>query len=367
MTGRGIDQILPHPVEPRLYERSAKSALDYVALAERSQGRIGRPVDFSYIWGDALGVLERVAPDVRIANLETAVTTNDEPWPNKGVHYRMHPENLACLARAGFQCCSLANNHVLDWGYAGLAETLAALRDAKLATAGAGPDHEAAAAPAVLPVAGGGRVLVFAFGHESSGIPRTWAAGDGRAGVNLLEDLSERSIGRIAEGIRAAKLPGDVVVASIHWGGNWGYRVPDEHRRFAHGLIDGAGVDVVHGHSSHHPKGVEVHADRPILYGCGECIDDYEGIGGFEKYRGDLSLLYFLDLERESGRLVSLEMVPMQIRRFRLRHASAADTRWLTRTLHRESAQFGSAVELDAQGALALRWTARPQGRSQAP
>jgi poly-gamma-glutamate synthesis protein (capsule biosynthesis protein) len=360
MTGRGIDQVLPHSVDPRLYERSVKSARDYVALAERSSGRISRPVDFSYIWGDALEVLQQVAPDVRIINLETAVTTSDTPWPGKGVHYRMHPENVSCLTRAGFHCCALANNHVLDWDHAGLAQTLATLHAANLETAGAGRDRDEAAAPAALPATGGGRVLVFAFGHESSGIPRAWAAGESRAGVNLLEDLSERSIGRIAERVRAAKQPGDVVVASIHWGGNWGYRIPDEQRRFAQGLVDRAGVDVIHGHSSHHPKGVEVHAGRPILYGCGEFIDDYEGIAGYEKFRSDLSLMYFLRLDRASGRLLSFEMAPMQIRRFRLRRASAADARWLAETLHRESARLGCEVELNAQDRLIVRWKGQP-------
>jgi poly-gamma-glutamate synthesis protein (capsule biosynthesis protein) len=364
MLGRGIDQVLPHPVDPRLHEPVVKSALDYVDLAERRSGRIPRPVDFSYVWGDALEVLERFAPDVRIVNLETAVTAGGEPWRGKGIHYRMHPKNVPCLTSAGIQCCALANNHVLDWGRAGLEETLAALRAASFQTAGAGRNLEGAAAPAVLPANGGGRVLVFALGHESSGIPRAWAAGENRAGVNLLDDLTERSIGRIAQRVRAAKQRGDVVVASIHWGGNWGYRVREEQRRFARGLVDRAGVDVVHGHSSHHPKGLEVHEDRPILYGCGDFVTDYEGIGGHEEFRNDLSLLYFLRLDRATGRLRSLEMVPMQLRRFRLRRASRADARWLAETLDRESARLGCGVVLSAEGALTLRWEGGSPDRS---
>jgi poly-gamma-glutamate synthesis protein (capsule biosynthesis protein) len=164
--------------------------------------------------------------------------------------------------------------------------------------------------------------------------------------------------------VRALKQPGDVGVASIHWGGNWGYRVPDEHRNFAHRLVERAGVDVVHGHSSHHPKGIEVHEDRPILYGCGDFINDYEGIRGYEESRDDLSLMYFPRLDRASGRLLALEMVPMQIRRFQLRRAAAADARWLAETLDRESAQFGCGVELSAEGTLILRWKSRSSGQS---
>ncbi|MHC4180350.1 MAG: CapA family protein, partial [Planctomycetota bacterium] len=304
MTGRGIDQILPHSVDPKLYEPWVKSALDYAELAESKNGPIPRPVDHSYIWGDALTVLAQVDPEMRIINLETAVTTSATPWPGKGIHYRMHPKNILCLTSAEIRCCTLANNHVLDWGHAGLAETLATLRQAGMQTAGAGRNLEEAAAPAVLPMSARGRVLVFALGHESSGILPGWAAGDNRPGVNLLDSFSERSVRRIADQVRAVKRQGDIVVASVHWGGNWGYRVPDRHRDFARRLVGEAAVDVVHGHSSHHPKGIEVYEDCPILYGCGDFINDYEGIRGYEEFRGDLSLMYLPCLDRGSGRLL---------------------------------------------------------------
>ena len=101
--------------------------------------------------------------------------------------------------------------------------------------------------------------------------------------------------------------PGDVVVASIHWGSNWGYDVPATHTDFAHRLID-AGVDVVHGHSSHHPRPIEVYQGKLILYGCGDLIDDYEGIGGYQKYRDDLRLLYFATVSPGTGRMAACEV-----------------------------------------------------------
>jgi poly-gamma-glutamate synthesis protein (capsule biosynthesis protein) len=104
-------------------------------------------VDFSYIWGDALKAFARLAPDVRIINLETAVTTSDAAWPGKGIHYRVHPANIACLTAAQIDCCVLSNNHVLDWGYAGLAETLATLRSVHVQTAGAGRHCRGMSAP----------------------------------------------------------------------------------------------------------------------------------------------------------------------------------------------------------------------------
>ncbi len=175
MTGRGIDQVLPHHVDPELHEPWVGSALEYVALAEAANGPIPRPVDFDYIWGDGLARLKQAAPHARIVNLETAVTTSDA-WLPKGINYRMHPGNVPVLTAAGIHCAVLANNHVLDWGETGLLETLDVLHRAGIATAGAGADEEAAAAPAVLPLDGGGRVLVFACGTGSSGVPRDWDA-----------------------------------------------------------------------------------------------------------------------------------------------------------------------------------------------
>jgi poly-gamma-glutamate synthesis protein (capsule biosynthesis protein) len=355
MTGRGIDQILPQPGNPELFEPYMRSALGYVELAERRTGPIGRRVDFAYIWGDALAELDRVRPDARIVNLETAVTASDDAWPGKGIHYRMHPANVPCIAAAKIDCCVLANNHVLDWGYSGLAETLETLRGAGIRTAGAGRDDAEAAAPAAIELPGTGRVLVFAFGHESSGVPRSWAARKDRAGVNFLADLSEQSADAAAELIRTRRRAGDLVVVSIHWGGNWGYAVPREQQAFARRLIDAGAADVVHGHSSHHPKAIEVYRERPILYGCGDFLNDYEGIRGHEAYRPDLALMYFVSLDAGSGRLAELALTPVQIRRFRVNRAAPQDAAWLETELSREGRRFGTRLERAAGGRLLVR------------
>ena len=136
MTGRGIDQILPHPSDPHLFEPYVRSATEYVQLAEEKTGPLRRPVDFAYVWGDALPELTRRGVDARLINLETSVTVAEDAWPEKGIHYRMHPANVPCLTAADITCCVLANNHVLDWGYRGLAETLDTLHRAGIGTAG---------------------------------------------------------------------------------------------------------------------------------------------------------------------------------------------------------------------------------------
>jgi len=356
MTGRGIDQILPYPSRPEIHEAYARSALDYVGLAERTAGRIARPVDFAYVWGDAIAEFERVRPDVRIVNLETAVTASDEPWPGKGIQYRMHPANVPCLTAARLDCCVVANNHVMDWGRAGLADTLHALHSAGMRTAGAGRDAGEAATPASIELPGGGRLLVFAVATEDAGVPADWAATGDRSGVNLLRDLSPCSTDDLARQVAAHKRGGDLVVMSIHWGGNWGYEIPAPQQAFARSLIDAAGIDVVHGHSSHHVKGIEVYRDRPILYGCGDFIDDYEGIGGHEAYRADLALMYFLTIDVATGKLRRFEMAPTRMRGFRVQRARDPDTAWLLERINGEGEKFGTRAERQTDDVLLLLW-----------
>jgi poly-gamma-glutamate capsule biosynthesis protein CapA/YwtB (metallophosphatase superfamily) len=356
MTGRGIDQALPHPSPPRLHEPYVKDAQDYVALAERIHGSIPQPVDFAYIWGDAWQEWARMSPDMRLINLETSITTSEAHWRGKGIHYRMHPANVPCLVAARIDCCALANNHTLDWGYAGLRETITTLRQAQIRYAGAGQNLHEAEAPAVMEAAGKRRVVVFACGTESSGIPLQWTATAAKPGVNLLPDLSNARVRRLQTQVQAVKRPGDIVVVSIHWGGNWGYDIPPDHTAFAHQLIDEAGVDVIHGHSSHHVKGIDVYKNKLILYGCGDLLTDYEGISGHEAFRGDLSLMYFPRLDLATGELVACQMSPMRMHRFQLQRASPAETLWLRDILQSEGQPFGTGVAITPDHTLTLKW-----------
>jgi poly-gamma-glutamate capsule biosynthesis protein CapA/YwtB (metallophosphatase superfamily) len=359
MIGRGIDQVLPHPSDPVIHEPSIKDARAYVELAEQANGPIPKPVDFSYIWGNALEEFERAQPDLRIINLETSVTTSNDYWEGKGINYRIHPDNIPALTAAKIDYCSLANNHVLDWGYAGLTETLGTLKQVGIQSAGAGQNLEEAKAPAVMQVEGKGRVIVFSYGLETSGIPFSWAASEDQPGVNLLEDLSDQTVRLIQETVETLKQPGDIVVASIHWGSNWGYDIPAEHTEFAHKLIEEAGIDVIHGHSSHHVKGIEVYQGKLILYGSGDFLNDYEGIPGYESFRNDLALMYFASVDPSTGQLVQLQMTPVQIKRFRANRASREDALWLKDVLTREGKSLGTQVEINQDNTLAVRWDGR--------
>src|ERR1700730_5627170 len=175
----------------------------------------------------------------------------------------------------------------------------------------------------------------------TTGITQDWRAPSVSPGVNLLDDLSEATAALVADQMREHQRTDDLIIASIHWGSNWGYEIPRDQIIFAHCLIE-KGIAIVHGHSSHHVKAIEVFKGRLILYGCGDFLTDYEGISGYEMFRGDLALMYLIEIDSRNGELITARLVPMRMRRFRLERASAADAKWLCNLLNQLGEQFST-------------------------
>jgi poly-gamma-glutamate synthesis protein (capsule biosynthesis protein) len=348
MLGRGLDQVLPSPGNPELHERYVLSADTYVEIAERAHGPIPAPIDFAYPWGDALAELERAAPHARIVNLETAITTCGT-WEPKGTTTACIPATWRASGPRGWTAAFSPTTTSSTGARRGSRKTLEVLRASDIRYAGAGRGEAEARRPAVMEALDG-RVLVFTFAVEDSGVPPTWSATKHRPGVCFLPSLSRAEADRVIADVGELRRDNDVVIASIHWGPNWGYAIPHGHRRFAHRFAESGVVDVIHGHSSHHAKAVEIHAGKPILYGCGDFLNDYEGIEGYEPYRDDLALMYFVAVA--SGDLIELRMIPLCIRRFRLERAPEPDVDWLQETLDQESAGRGTRIVVSHGGAL---------------
>lgn len=375
MTGHGIDQLLLPSAAHAPLERTVKSALEYVREAEaandprprvaspRGPVAVGapahsplpRPVSFEYPWGDVLALLKREQPDLRLINLETTITERGVP-AFAAPHARMHPLHLPTLAALGVDGAVLANRHVLDWGHEGLLDTLVSLRQAGIPCVGAGHDCAEAEQEGQWLLPGRARVRLFAYGHPSSGVSPHWAATTDRPGINWLDRLDDDTVARLAGRIRGSKEEGDIVIVSLHWGSHWGYEVPVEQRRFAHALIDEAGVDLVWGHSSHHPRPIEVYHDRLILYGVGDFLKNTGSALGHEAYRPHLAALYLPRLAAD-GRLSELRLWPLHVHLFRLKRAGAIESHWLALVLSRECRRHGTGLELLADGSLRLCWS----------
>ena len=265
-----------------------------------------------YPWGNTLPILH--SADWRLCNLECVISDRGTPWSAypKAFHFRSAAKNIAVLAAARMNAVSLANNHVLDYGYDALIEMLGILDQAGIVHSGAGLNYGEASRLATSEVSGRKLGLLAFTDNEPD-----WEATADRPGVFYVPtDLTDSRATKLLEIIRESREVVDLLIVSAHWGSNWGYRPPHEHIIFAHALIE-AGADIIFGHSSHVFRGIEFYKGRPILYGAGDFVDDY-AIDEIE--RNDQSFIYVMEM---AGRIPrGVRMYPTLIRGC---HASLAE------------------------------------------
>jgi poly-gamma-glutamate synthesis protein (capsule biosynthesis protein) len=311
-----------------------------VMLGRRVNARwTGR--DPSGVWGSALDRLRGL--DGLVANLECCISGRGERWPGKTYYFRADPAfAVPALEAAGTSVVALANNHVLDFRAPALRDTRSHLTDAGIAHAGAGTDRDAALDPAVVE-AGGLTVATVAFTDRREAFAATETTGGTAYAPLETSDPSTRALVGAALDRARAHDP-DLLVASLHWGPNWETSPDASQRAFARWLID-RGVDVVHGHSAHVLQGVETYRGRPILYDCGDVVDDYSRKDGFHNKH---SALFVVDVT--DGSLTRLRIVPIRIEN---EAATLADEESATRVreaMRTRSGRFGTAVERAGDG-----------------
>ncbi len=311
-----------------------RSVADHWANRERGAAPAG-------VWGDLRPRLQ--ALDGLVLNLECCVSTRGERWPGKTYYFRTPPSfALPALRAANVATAALANNHVLDFGPAGLADTRSHLSRAGIPHAGAGPTLDAALDPAVSEV-GGLTVTTVSLTDRFAAYAAT-ADGPGTAFV-ALDPRSPPTQTVVREALaRASEHDPDLLVASLHWGPNWETRPDSTQQAFARWLIE-QGVDVVHGHSAHVLQGIEVHAGRPILYDAGDVVDDYLYKEGFHNKRSAV-----FDLAVRDGRLDALRVVPVEIRNETATLARGKAAAWVRSALRERSRPFGTTVERAGRG-----------------
>jgi poly-gamma-glutamate synthesis protein (capsule biosynthesis protein) len=236
--------------------------------------------------------------DVSMINLETAVTNGGSPEP-KTFLFRAPPATFDAIRAAGVDLVSLANNHALDYGRDGLADTLANAADAGVAVVGAGADAAAAYAPWVTEVRGV-RVAYLGFSqvHE---LWESWRARDDRAGIAYAMD-TERALAAV----RAASGEADVVVVYMHWGRE-GDSCPVPEMVTVAEAVAKAGADLVVGTHAH------------LLLGDGWLGQTYlhYGLGNFlwwrdDRFSNDTGVLWVTLRDAE---IASVELRPAVISR----------------------------------------------------
>jgi poly-gamma-glutamate capsule biosynthesis protein CapA/YwtB (metallophosphatase superfamily) len=286
-------------------------------------------------WGGVMALLD--AADLRIINLECAITDNEQPWTRtaKVFHFRTPPSAIETLRTARIDACSLANNHILDFEEQGLLDTLEHLDAAGIRHAGAGRNREEAADPAILTVPPDRhRVALLAFTDNEP----PFAAGTDRPGTNYLPvSVRPTVLRRLERAVSAVRARGaDTVVFSNHWGPNMVQRPKEIFRRFARAVID-LGVDIYYGHSAHVFHGVEIYRGKPILYDTGDFIDDY---AVNRELRNDWSFLFRVSVAE--GRFERLDLIPVKLSYARVDLATGGERELILNRMERLSAEMGT-------------------------
>ncbi len=287
----------------------------------------------AYPFGNVLE--ELCQADLRVVNLECVISDRGRPFSRweKVFHFRAHPRALEALQLARIDCVVLANNHVLDYQEEAFLQMLELLEQAQIAYVGAGRNLEQARRPVILQAANL-KVGVVAFTDNEPG----WQAGPDAPGTHYLPVVPE-SVAVLREQIEEARrLGAGLVMVSAHWGPNMRLRPPPLFRAFARAVIE-AGADVFHGHSAHVFQGIEVYRGKPILYDCGEFVDDY---AVDPLLRNDWGLLYRLHIQNH--RIGEVELLPLLIDNCQVNLATGLDREAIFERLQRLSAELGSTV-----------------------
>jgi poly-gamma-glutamate synthesis protein (capsule biosynthesis protein) len=260
---------------------------DWVPL--REHGDVIK-ADPAAVYGDLLPRLR--GADLRVVNLETPLADGGTPAPKDGPNFRTDPSAGAALAAVPFDVACLANNHVMDFGAAGLKQTGASLRAAGLRWAGAGANREEAGEPLLLE-AGGSRVAIVNFCEGEDGAGATDEC-PGVCGWDV-EDV----VGRV----RAARSLAEVVLVVFH-GGREFAPLPPPYVAEALRRIARAGADAVVAHHPHVPQGMEVHQGVPIFFSTGNFV----GLGPHDRIYTRIG--YAVELSLAQGRVVGFELLP---------------------------------------------------------
>ena len=231
-------------------------------------------------------------------NLEGPLTNRGKPEQDKQYVFRSPPAKVsAALLNAGFNVVSLANNHTLDYGADGLAQTIEVLDETGIRHVGAGADLMAARQPAMFEIEGQ-RVAILAY---SMTLPENFFAGKNRAGTAFGHE------DQVRDDVMAARKQADIVLVAFHWGQEGKTALRDYQTRLGHLAID-SGASAVIGHHPHILQGIERYKDGIILYSLGNFTF---GSYSMSSARSAVAKLHF-----RNSRLHKLLLFPINVNNF---------------------------------------------------
>ncbi|RNL87489.1 CapA family protein [Halostreptopolyspora alba] len=240
--------------------------------------------------------------DLSMVNLETAVTEGGTEASGKAFTFRAPPSAYTALKSANIDVATVANNHGMDYGPEGLADTLDHAEDAGFPLVGIGRDAERAYAPQEFDVNGNTVAILGATDVMNTNLIQEWTAGDDQPG---LASVKNGSLERMLEAVGAADERADTVITYLHKGVEGEHCPPPRTRDLVRQLVD-AGSDVVVG-SHAHVLGPGGHLDGAYVhYGLGNFV--------FYNFSGPTAETGVLRLTLQEGEVLDDEWLPGRIR-----------------------------------------------------
>jgi poly-gamma-glutamate capsule biosynthesis protein CapA/YwtB (metallophosphatase superfamily) len=225
-------------------------------------GRTARLLaDPATAFGPVTAVLR--SADFAAVNLETAITTRGTPQP-KTFHFRAPPAAFTALRDAGIDLVTMANNHALDYGPAGLADTLAAARAARFPYVGIGASAAAAWAPYLTTIKGV-RIAVIGVSQVAE-LASSWVATPSRAG-----EANAINLRRTLAAVRSARRLAGTVIVFMHWGTE-GQACPDQAQLSLAHQLAAAGASIIVGAHAHMLQGSGWLGHTFVAYGLGNFL-----------------------------------------------------------------------------------------------
>jgi poly-gamma-glutamate synthesis protein (capsule biosynthesis protein) len=267
--------------------------------------------------------------DLSMVNLENPVTTRGTPQ-RKPFTFRMHPRFIAALKMGGIDIVNLANNHIYDFGRAGLFDTIASLDSAGVPHVGAGRDHDEAHQPFITTIKGLRIGVLGYYGGRESPAARGKVSG-----------VASRDLRLIVRDIRSLKGKADYIVVNFHWGTEKAKRPDRAQRRFAHAVID-AGADAIIGHHPHVLQGVEVYRNKVIAYSLGNLV-----FGGNSRHTYDTGIF---EIRLATRRAISAEkraaysFKPVRVRQWNASALAGKDSAVVVNEVRKLSSIFPKSI-----------------------
>ncbi|GHT33439.1 hypothetical protein AGMMS49574_19100 [Bacteroidia bacterium] len=201
--------------------------------------------------------------DLAVTNLESPLTLMSEEIKKTGPNIKSSPNAIKALSFAGFNLVTLANNHILDYGEAGVKDTIRHCKEEKINVVGAGENLVKAREPFITAI-NDVKIAILNFAENEF-----CAASENTSGANPINLITNY------QDIKKTKQKVDCLIVVVH-GGREHYQLPTPKQRERYRFYIDSGADIVIGHHTHCFSGYEFYNEKPIFYSLGNFIFDYK-------------------------------------------------------------------------------------------